>query len=135
MDKKEAQKRWYENHGREYWKKYHEEHRESDNFKCREYYSVHKEDLQRKAREKRKRIREEVIQHYGGRCACCGESQFEFLTIDHIHGGGTKHRESLGGANYFYNWLIKNNFPEGFQVLCMNCNWAKRFGRCPHEKE
>ena len=23
------------------------------------------------------------------------------------------------------NWIIKNNFPKGFQVLCHNCNYAK----------
>ena len=32
-------------------------------------------------------------------------------------------------------WMIKNNFPKGFQVLCHNCNLAKGFyGKCPHEK-
>ena len=25
-----------------------------------------------------------------------------------------------------YNWLIKNNFPSGFQTLCMNCQFIKR---------
>ena len=24
------------------------------------------------------------------------------------------------------NWLIRNDFPEGFQILCHNCNTAKR---------
>jgi hypothetical protein len=30
--------------------------------------------------------------------------------------------------------LVKNNFPNDFQTLCMNCNWGKRYyGICPHK--
>ena len=32
-------------------------------------------------------------------------------------------------------WIKKNNFPKGFQILCHNCNVAKGiYGECPHEK-
>ncbi len=35
----------------------------------------------------------------------------------------------------FYDWLMKNNFPQGFQTLCWNCNFAKhKFGECPCQK-
>lgn len=78
-----------------------------------------------------------VIAHYSNgsnRCACCGESQFEFLAIDHIHGGGKKHLASLHGKGGIVRWIIRNQFPEGFQILCHNCNLAKGFyGICPHE--
>lgn len=51
--------------------------------------------------------------------------------IDHINGGGTKHRKQIG--SHIYNWIKNNEFPEGFQVLCFNCNLAKGFyGVCPH---
>lgn len=31
-------------------------------------------------------------------------------------------------------WLRRNNYPNGFQVLCHNCNMAKGFyGKCPHQ--
>lgn len=34
-----------------------------------------------------------------------------------------------------YSWIIRNNFPEMFQTLCFNCNFAKAiFGECPHNK-
>jgi hypothetical protein len=79
--------------------------------------------------EKRKR----VFNHYGNKCACCGESNILFLSIDHINGGGTKHRQEIGRTP-IYRWLIKNNFPEGYQTLCMNCNCAKAWwGKCPHQ--
>jgi hypothetical protein len=88
----------------------------------------------------RSKIRWEALMHYSdGRlvCACCGESEYDFLSIDHIQGGGTKQRkEQRAIGQELYYWLKKNEYPEGFQVLCYNCNCAKGFyGMCPHERE
>lgn len=78
-------------------------------------------------------LRKEVLNHYGNKCACCAEETKEFLTIDHINGGGGKHRKEING--HVYRWLKKNNFPDGFRLLCYNCNCARGFyGVCPHEK-
>ena len=76
-----------------------------------------------------------AFKHYGNECACCGETEKLFLTIDHINGGGTKHRKKIG--NKICVWLFKNNFPEGFQTLCFNCNWGKHInnGICPHKQK
>jgi len=81
----------------------------------------------------RERNKELVYNHYGRKCACCGESNINFLTIDHINGDGTKHRKKI--HNKINNWLVKNNFPDGFQTLCFNCNWGKHInhGICPHK--
>lgn len=94
-----------------------------------------KESINLKNRKRSKQIRIDVINHYGGKCACCSESILEFLSIDHIDGGGKKHRKEIGGGgNTFYRWLIRNNFPEGFRVLCNNCNMSIGFyGYCPHQ--
>ena len=74
-----------------------------------------------------------VLTAYGGKCACCGETDMHFLTLDHILGDGRAHRRELGGTSNVYQWLIDNNFPPGFQVLCVNCNCAKQwYGGCPH---
>ncbi len=78
-----------------------------------------------------------VLQFYGSnppQCKCCGEQTIQFLSIDHINGGGNKHRKEIGGSGYaLYSWIIKNNFPDGFQILCHNCNQAKGYyGICPH---
>jgi len=96
-------------------------------------YALMHPDLPEKQRLRRWRNRTECIQEYGGRCACCGESELLFLTIDHVNGGGTKHRETIGSN--IYSWLRRNNYPkEGYQVLCMNCNWGRsqNGGTCPH---
>jgi hypothetical protein len=84
-------------------------------------------------------VRCEVFAHYGkGRigCVCCGESEMQFLTIDHINGGGRAECEKLGRIGVtFYAWLINQGFPPGYQTLCMNCNFARgHYGMCPHQK-
>ena len=84
------------------------------------------------------KIKEECFQHYGGACLCCGENIIQFLTIEHENGGGNRHRKKLFGHNvggvHMYRWLKRNNFPSGYSILCMNCNWAKRLsGVCPHK--
>lgn len=83
----------------------------------------------------RKKRRLLCLQFYSGAipsCACCGETIYQFLAIDHMNGGGNKHRKSLKSMD-IYRWLVKNNFPLGFQVLCHNCNLAKGYyGICPH---
>ena len=80
----------------------------------------------------RQKVRFAVIQGYGSKCICCGETEIKFLSIDHTNGGGKKHRKDTNG--HTYSDLLKRNFPQGFQVLCHNCNLAKGFyGKCPHK--
>ena len=83
-------------------------------------------------RKRRLKIKHLVIEHYGGRCACCEESIFEFLTMDHIT--GRKKGDRIRGEA-LYRKLLRLNYPEGYQVLCWNCNAAKGlFGKCPHDR-
>lgn len=83
------------------------------------------------------KIRRKVLEAYGGSnpsCKCCGESTYAFLVLDHANGGGTTQRKTmkLGGTG-MYQWIIRNNFPSGFRVLCANCNHANgAYGYCPH---
>lgn len=76
---------------------------------------------------------------YGGyRCACCGETNRDFLTIDHANGGGGEHRRVVPAAAMMA-WLKRNGFPPGFQILCFNCNCGRgkrnMRGVCPHQAE
>jgi hypothetical protein len=72
---------------------------------------------------------------YGGyTCACCGETTKAFLTIDHVNNDGAEHRKTVSPSR-LYTWLRNHQYPEGFQVLCMNCNFgkARNGGVCPHQ--
>ena len=104
------------------------------------YLVKNREQKNRRQREGVRRLKAEVLCHYSGgllKCACCGDSHIEFLGIDHVDGGGTKHRIELGhGGGVLYRWLKRNGYPTGYRVLCINCNNAiGLFGYCPHERD
>lgn len=89
-----------------------------------------------------RKLKEETIRQYGGACSCCGETKYEFLTIDHIKGDGAAHRREVfnaerAGGPKIHRWLRANGYPKDrFRLLCYNCNCARGFfGYCPHEKE
>ncbi len=61
-------------------------------------------------------------------CAHCGFEDVRALSLDHINGGGEKAKREAGVSGLrWYRWLIKNNFPPDIQVLCMNCQFIKRY--------
>lgn len=100
------------------------------------YYQQHAEQRRAKQRAYWIRIKDEVYESYGGYvCACCGEKTKEFLSIDHIDGGGNAHRRKIGKGPNLIHWLRSNGFPKGFQILCMNCQFGKKHngGICPHK--
>ena len=91
-------------------------------------------------RARRAKFKAAVFAAYGDKCACCGETEKSFLSIDHINNDGAKFRKEVLGNRaaagfHTYNWLVKNGFPSGYQVLCMNCQWGKKMnsGLCPHQ--
>ena len=115
--------------------------KEKDREYSRLYYLNNKERCKERFHKwfelNRGKYRRLVIEHYGGinpKCSCCGESMYEFLTIDHISGNGNQHKKAIKKTgDAFYGWLINNNYPEGYQVLCMNCNHSYgHYGYCPH---
>lgn len=59
--------------------------------------------------------------------------------MDHVNNDGNTHRRLVtnglnrGGSLEIYKWIIANDFPDDFQILCFNCNMGKHFlGQCPH---
>jgi hypothetical protein len=142
-------KQWYDEHAEEQRAKkrtFHAENRErlnaSFNLYQRKKYATDPEFRAKQIAGSRRAVlaaRQRVFMHYGGnppRCACCGEQEDAFLTLDHVNGGGGAHRKQVGskGPNGVLYWLIRNDFPEGYSVLCWNCHMAKdRRGGCPHQ--
>ena len=54
-----------------------------------------------------------------------------FLTVDHID--GEKHGSGNQRGAALCAWLIRNDFPPGFRILCVSCNGSLGFrGYCPH---
>ena len=84
-------------------------------------------------------LRREVIEHYCGgtpHCMCpggCRETNIEFLTIDHITPIKRSNPSQDAGVELCKR-LKKEGFPEGYRILCYNCNCSRGHrGFCPHE--
>lgn len=98
-------------------------------------YQRNKEKRRQEARDHSKKLRVQVFAAYGNKCTCCGESAYEFLTLDHVNGNGREHRRQVGKGIAVYQDVIRRGFPADFQVLCYNCNCAKRTdAECPHQR-
>ena len=129
---REANREKTREYGRQYWKKKLSAmtadelaaHRSADVAKAMRNYQVRKDA---------------IFSAYGGYvCKCCGEKEKSFLSVDHVHNNAQQMiRDGLHkrGSASFYNWLVKNKFPPGFQILCMNCQFGKKNngGVCPHQ--
>lgn len=93
-----------------------------------------------RARRSQEALKAQVFAAYGGYlCSCCGVTERHFLSIDHVANNGAeqkRNRDYTSGTG-FYQWLRKNGFPSGYQVLCLNCNIGKHRngGVCPHQSE
>lgn len=116
---KEHHKRWLEKNEK-YYKRYKDGWYRDNALRLKDY------------RQEQKQI---VYDHYGNKCACCGESNQKFLSIDHVNNDGHKERKGKGGSSdRIIRNIIKTNFPDTYQILCFNCNLgkARNNGVCPH---
>lgn len=129
--------------------RYYFRHLEKERARCKKYRLEHLDQIRERQREYRKQNKEKIKEYHRKLkldvfgfysngvpiCVCCGEKQLEFLTIDHIYNDGNKMRKEHKhrSGNTFYQWIQNNNYPDGLQVLCFNCNVAKgKLGKCPH---
>ena len=91
-----------------------------------------------KSRYYKKRSKKQVLEHYSNgelKCVCCGFAEIDGLSIDHIEGRKKWKHGKDDRSDELYSWIKRNNFPKGFQTLCMNCNHAKGdSSKCPHQK-
>ncbi len=78
--------------------------------------------------DRRRRVNLKVLTYYGnGKLACvwCGFTDIRALSIDHINGGGSKHRQVISNR-WSCDYLRSEGFPMGYQTLCMNCQFIKK---------
>jgi hypothetical protein len=125
---------------------YYQESTDRYNAKAKRYYErLRKDPARYNKRIKRKleldklrntKMRGVVLDHYGRACACCGEDEERFLTIDHVNSDGKEMRKVHRTGLSFYRWLKNNDWPAEFQTLCFNCNLGRALnnGICPHQK-
>lgn len=94
------------------------------------YREKNREKIKLYNKQRRLSFKNIVLDKYGRSCVTCGFSDIRALQIDHMNNDGAKERKSLGGQNFsgwrFYEYLIKNGLPDGYQTLCANCNMIKQ---------
>ena len=100
--------------------------------RSQDYRDSHKKQFQKRNMDRRFL----VLSHYSKIisksnipiCGNCGLTKIEFLHIDHIIGRkNTDEPKHLRGCSNLINYLIRENFPKDYQILCGNCNWLKHF--------
>ena len=113
-------------------KKYRAAHLEELTAKSRVYRSrpEYKEYARTYAEERTRSLRYQILSHYSGSdqpyCNKCGFDDIRGLCVDHINNDGCKDKRA---NQTLHLWMIKNNYPEGYQVLCANCNTIKEMDR------
>lgn len=146
-DKARQSKREYRQKNREERNAYDKAYRESHSVEIaaykKEWNSRKKATARKQWSNYQAKVKRDVINAYSDGqmcCACCKEACMDFLTLDHVDGNGAEHRrelkdEGVGWGSSFYIHLRKTGYPNEpkLQVLCYNCNCAKRrLGICPH---
>ena len=112
-----------------------ERHRDKRNAACRADYVRNRDKRIAGQKAYARALKDRAYAAYGGYvCACCGETEISFLSIDHINNDGHEHRKTVKGSAILH-WLRDNNYPSGFQILCMNCQFGRKHnnGTCPHQ--
>jgi hypothetical protein len=131
-----CQAKWH----REHYQKHIELNREINRKRASHYRSNKPEKAKNAAKKYRLRKqaenREKIYAAYGNKCVCCGEDNPLFLTVDHVNSDGYLERKNkkYTSGSQFYSLIVKQNFPDKYQLLCYNCNMgrARNNGICPH---
>lgn len=110
----------------EYYRRYREANRERINADHRRWYARNKDKAYANSRKHILRLYANIRKRYGSVCVKCGFSDVRALQIDHIKGGGTRHRKTFKNDYNYYRYV--RDAPDGvFQMLCANCNAIKRY--------
>jgi hypothetical protein len=99
-------------------------------------------------------LKAKFLEMYGYVCACCGEINPKFLTLDHVQNDGGEKRSYIVMENWpgydvphprlvqvstgqFLRDAVSEYRPEEYRILCYNCNMARAHngGVCPHTEE
>lgn len=121
---------------RKYHREYRRKRRADPEYRAKENKRAYVDTQRRRAK-----LREELFRIYGDVCACCGESEKRFLTLEHKNGSGQPDSNFIRmrtlGQERIWKDAIEANDPSKFETLCYNCNIGKAAnkGVCPHKAQ
>ena len=128
--------------GKKYRARWYQLNKEAANKHGNKWRRNHNKQHAATTKARRLAIKQEVLTHYGnGKCECvlCGFSNIIALSLDHIDGGGCRHRREIRnsngvvqGKNYggtggwmLYQILKRSGYPQGYRTLCLNCQFVE----------
>lgn len=109
--------------------------------RAKDYYAKTKESRRKIStaytRRYRDKIKHKVLFHYSNgklQCKVCEIDVYAVLSLDHINNDGSEHKKRLvksgkASSTTIYKDLIDSNYPDGYQILCFNCDYLKEFIR------
>ncbi len=93
------------------------------------YRHNHKEEGKTYDQRYYQRLKLKVFQHYSGKempeCGRCEFSDMRALCLDHVNGNGSEDRKRFHGSVHLFRHLRDKGYPDGYQILCANCNYIK----------
>lgn len=93
------------------------------------YKYANQEKVLAKRREYNARIRQFIVDFFGGSCMWCGYSDIRALQVDHINSDGAEDRRNgMNSKSAMYKFIRENAdlSKQKYQLLCANCNSIKR---------
>jgi hypothetical protein len=126
-------KKWTKEYEKNWQKEYRLKHKDKIKEYNKNWRLKNPERNNELGRIERDRLKLDVLNNYSNgdiKCTHCRFNDIRALQLDHIYNNGAEERrEQFGdrtcaGTN-FYRWIRKQNYPEGYQVLCANCNIIK----------
>jgi len=124
---------------REYQRRYHAKNPGRKVKWNREWIKTHREQYNASKYLYRERQKHRVMRHYcGGKdpfCVKCGFDDIDCLCLDHIDDNGAEDRRKRRVSSRtttgvdMYTAVKRDGFPDGYQVLCANCNMKKEAER------
>ena len=128
---------------RELNRAYREAHKDESRRRLREWKEANREQVRKVSRDWYAKQRQDGLDLLGRACACpgCPVTLDVFLSLDHINGGGGKHRALYGQKGHRHGgkptsvWrdVLAHPDPKSeFQTLCHNCNQAKHITKGEH---
>jgi hypothetical protein len=130
----------HKEHKRQWDRQYRQKHAEELRLKKRNYYQKRIDHFKLKRKEWRKnhpgyrrrryhRERDIILAKLGGKCQKCGCMDKRVLQVDHVNNDGKKERKELGSSGIVVRLLNldEKTLHANYQILCLNCNWIKRY--------
>ena len=104
------------------------DNRDRVNKSAAKYYKNNKRKCIESDKKCRQKLRESIIDIYGGKCSCCGITDKRILDIDHVNNDGASDgRNGIYGKSLMYK-IKREDYPKDkYQILCKNCNWIKEY--------